>query len=85
MFGLRVPWFGAHNQVRRHAMATITASNLARYILSYFHEKGSPINSLKLQKLIYYGQAWSLALYDKPIFTEPVEAWVHGPVIYSVF
>jgi uncharacterized phage-associated protein len=35
---------------------------------------------LKLQKMLYYVQAWSLALYDKACFAGGFQAWVHGPV-----
>ena len=35
----------------------------------------------KLQKLCYYAQAWYYALQGKPLFSETIEAWVHGPVI----
>lgn len=38
------------------------------------------LNVLKLQKLLYYAQAWNLALYEKPLFPGCFEAWVHGPV-----
>lgn len=34
----------------------------------------------KLQKLCYYAQAWSYALYDRPMIDDVFEAWVHGPV-----
>jgi len=44
-----------------------------------------PISNLKLQKLLYYVQGWSLALYDKPAFVERIEAWVHGPVVPEIF
>jgi uncharacterized phage-associated protein len=42
----------------------------------------------KLQKLCYYAQAWSLALYGEKLFNEYFEAWVHGPVcpdLYKVY
>ncbi|MDR0374103.1 MAG: DUF4065 domain-containing protein [Treponema sp.] len=35
---------------------------------------------MKLQKLIYYCQSFHLALCDKTLFHEPIEAWPHGPV-----
>ena len=38
------------------------------------------IGSKKLQKLCYYAQAWSYALFDKPLFDGEFQAWVHGPV-----
>jgi len=62
-----------------------TASNVAKYILAHFQENGSPINNLKLQKLLYYCQAWHLALFGTTLFGERVEAWIHGPVVPPVF
>lgn len=43
------------------------------------------ITHLKLQKLIYYCQAWSLVFYERRLFQENIEAWVHGPVVPSVY
>lgn len=40
----------------------------------------------KLQKLCYFAQAWFCALYDgTPLYNERIEAWVHGPVIPSLY
>jgi uncharacterized phage-associated protein len=33
-----------------------------------------------VQKLLYYCQAWSLAWDGEPLFADPIEAWVDGPV-----
>lgn len=41
--------------------------------------------SFKLQKLVYFAQAWHLAWTGKPIFNESFEAWPNGPVARSVF
>ncbi|MDR3302895.1 MAG: DUF4065 domain-containing protein [Treponema sp.] len=38
------------------------------------------ITNMKMQKLVYYCQGFYLALYDTPLFAEPLEAWEHGPV-----
>lgn len=48
-------------------------------------DAGDAITHLKLQKLVYYAQAWSLALLDRPLFAEDVRAWAHGPVVLSVW
>jgi len=40
---------------------------------------------LKLQKLVYYAQAWSLTVFGKSLFEEPIEAWAHGPVVPSLY
>jgi uncharacterized phage-associated protein len=39
----------------------------------------------KLQKLVYYCQAWSLAWTGEPLFNEPIEAWRDGPVVPILF
>ena len=43
------------------------------------------ITHLKLQKLLYYAQGICLALFSKPLFVEPIEAWQHGPVVRDVY
>ena len=43
------------------------------------------ITHLKLQKLLYFAQGISLAMYDRPLFAEKIEAWQHGPVVRKVY
>jgi uncharacterized phage-associated protein len=64
---------------------TITAFDIADYVLWLANETGSFISNLQLQKLVYYAQAWHLALHDRPLFDEDFQAWVHGPVIPELF
>ena len=40
---------------------------------------------MKLQKLVYYSQAWSLVWDEAPLFSEEVEAWANGPVVRSLY
>jgi uncharacterized phage-associated protein len=62
-----------------------TANHIAGCLINLSHEKGSPVSNLKLQKLLYYSQAWHLALFKQPFFNDEIEAWVHGPVVPEVF
>lgn len=41
---------------------------------------GDAMTHLRLQKLVYYSQAWSLAIREKPLFEGEFQAWPHGPV-----
>ena len=43
------------------------------------------MTAMKLQKLVYYCQAWSLVWDEKPLFSERIEAWASGPVIRSLY
>jgi uncharacterized phage-associated protein len=40
---------------------------------------------MKLQKLCYYAQAHYLAIYDKPLFKDPIKAWNYGAVIPDLY
>ena len=50
----------------------------------YFINELKP-DTLKLQKLLYFTQGLSFCLNDEEFFEEQFEAWVHGPVIPSVY
>jgi uncharacterized phage-associated protein len=63
----------------------ITASEIADYFIYVANDVGSYLSNLKLNKLVYYAQAWHLAFFDTPIFAEDFEAWVHGPVIPALY
>lgn len=53
-------------------------------VANWFLAKSSMTHK-KLQKLCYYAQAWSYALYSRPLFDDVFEAWVHGPVCRSLY
>ena len=43
------------------------------------------ITTWKLQKLVYYAQAWHLVWDEEPLFNEPIEAWANGPVCPDLY
>jgi len=51
----------------------------------YILKKCGPMSAMKLQKLVYYCQAWSLVWDDAPLFSEKIEAWANGPVVPDLF
>jgi uncharacterized phage-associated protein len=58
-----------------------TVFDIAKYILL----KTGDISVMKLQKLVYYSQAWSLVWDDKPLFSSKIEAWIGGPVVPDLY
>ena len=58
-----------------------TVFDVADYVL----KSTGQITSMKLQKLVYYSQAWSLAWDDMPLFDEDFQAWANGPVCPELF
>lgn len=59
--------------------------DVAQYIVDWFAQKHQHVTTIKLQKLVYYAQAWSLVWDDSPLFDEDFQAWVNGPVVRSLF
>lgn len=62
-------------------LATINAQDLADFILA----KYGSMSHLKLQKLLYYCEAYHLAYFDVSLIQEDFQAWAHGPVCRDVF
>jgi uncharacterized phage-associated protein len=64
----------------------LSCYDVANYFLSLVDEDiGDSITNLKLQKLLYYAQGFSLVLFNKPLFKENIEAWAHGPVVPQIY
>ncbi len=58
----------------------VSVADVADFVLCRFRERGEPVDHLRLQKLVYYVQAWYLALFGEPLFKDEIQAWIHGPV-----
>ncbi|EWC59422.1 putative prophage protein (ps3) [Actinokineospora spheciospongiae] len=43
------------------------------------------MTAMKLQKLVYYSQAWHLVWEEEPLFTDRIEAWANGPVVPTLY
>jgi len=63
----------------------LKAQDAGRYFLYLANQERKPITNKKLQKPVYYAQAWSLVLNNKKLFSDPIEAWVHGPAVRSLY
>lgn len=57
----------------------------AHDVASYIVRKRGPMTAMKLQKLVYYAQAWHLVWERVPLFRETVEAWAQGPVVRELY
>ncbi len=62
-------------------MKTVSARDVGAYIL----DKLGEMTTMKLQKLLYYCQAWSLVWDEQPLFEEQIEAWANGPVVREIY
>ncbi|NBK21159.1 MAG: DUF4065 domain-containing protein [Spirochaetia bacterium] len=59
---------------------------VAKYLLTLAETSNTSVNPLKLQKLLYYCEGWTLAITDKELFPgENFQAWLHGPVNVTVY
>lgn len=68
-------------RVEEEVSMMLSVFDVAKYILT----KCGRMSTMKLQKLCYYSQAWSLVWDDEPLFDEEFEAWANGPVCAELF
>lgn len=63
------------------------ALDVARHLikLSGVDPDGIEMDALRLQKLLYYVQGWTIAWTGQPAFDETLRAWIHGPVVPEVW
>ncbi len=62
------------------------AKDVAEYFLTLSDPyEGDVITNLKLQKLCYYAQGFALVVLGRPLFSQDVLAWAHGPVVEDVY
>jgi len=54
-------------------------------VAAYILKRRGPVTAMKLQKLVYYSQAWGLVWDEEPVFSERIEAWANGPVVRELY
>ena len=55
---------------------------IADYLIAHGHGTLTP---LQVIKMVYISHGFSLALLNRPLFLDEVEAWKYGPVVPSVY
>lgn len=58
---------------------------VANYFLEIPNSVDAEMTPMKIQKLVYVSHGWHLGIRGKPLVFDPVEAWMWGPVIRSVY
>ncbi len=71
-------------KVRVNTEKPVSVLDVASFILEK-QPKKQPLTAWKLQKLVYYCQAWSLVWDEKPLFKEKILAWANGPVVKELY
>lgn len=65
--------------------STLNGKSMGKYITQYLNLLGIRVSQKKLQKLLYYVQAWHLVHFNRPLVDEDFQAWIHGPVLPSLY
>ena len=64
--------------------ATIELADVRSVAASILTRMG-PITAMKLQRLVYYCQAWHLVWEDELLFPEEIQAWATGPTVPTLY
>lgn len=54
-------------------------------VAAYILDQAGPMTAMKLQKLVYYSQAWHLVWDDEILFPESIQVWANGPVVPDLY
>ena len=65
----------------------VDIQDIAKYTILRLIQNGDSICPLKLQKVLYYMQAWHMVYFGKEntLFEDIPQAWVNGPVYRTVY
>lgn len=59
--------------------------NVTKELIVLYNYNDCETDLMKVLKQLFFGQSAALHYFNKPLFTEPVEAWEHGPVVSTVY
>ncbi len=73
--------------LREEDVSMYDVLDICRYIINYSNAKNYGISNLKLQKVLYFVQAYFLTNKKNatPCFHEKIEAWDFGPVVPEAY
>lgn len=63
----------------------VQARVVANEFIRLARADGRALTPLQVIKLTYIAHGWMLALYQRPLISDPIEAWKYGPVIPSLY
>lgn len=72
-------------------MAKYTAEQIAQWFINRAaldvdaSFNGEYLTNTKVQKLVYFAQGYYMAFFKKSLFSDKIEAWKYGPVVYDVY
>ena len=66
---------------RKELKMRYNAIDVSRHIINYSNKKNYGISNLKLQKILYFVQAYFLLKTGSACFDDRIEAWDLGPVV----
>lgn len=59
--------------------------DIAKFFLSRAEAEEDILINMRLQKLIYYAQGFTLAVFNRPLFDEPILTWAQGPAVRELY
>lgn len=59
--------------------------DIADYFLKKAKDEGQVLDPMKLLKLTYIAHGYNLGFFDKPLFSNKIQAWMYGTVIPDLY
>lgn len=65
--------------------ALYSVIDVCHCIVNYCNGRNYSLSNLKLQKILYFVQAYFIKFLGRPCFKEEIEAWDFGPVVPEAY
>lgn len=62
-----------------------TAKTIANEFLELAKNEDKKLTQMQIQKLVYICHGYSLAVFDKPLISDEIQAWQYGPIIPELY
>ena len=63
----------------------VSAQAAANAVIRLARDEGCPLTNMQLQKHVFLGQGYCLALLDAPLYYQNTHAWQWGPVVPKLY
>ncbi len=74
-----------NDELKEEVPLPYESRQVANRLIEVANQSGFQMSIMRLLKLTYMAHGWSLAMFDKPLVNDYVEAWKYGPVISIIY
>ncbi len=73
------------DKLRSNELRPYDSRLVANWFIRHANKQGKAMSIMQVLKLVYMAHGWCLAVLDRPLIQNRIEAWKYGPVIPEIY